>query len=191
MAGTEEVWKLQAERLQAACDALQSRWDAAMKQAKEAAGHEFGLWPLGAVAALSTLKSRCAELEVALSGIVNEVNRRWDDYHHQHTEIGNSKSIAMESLSYWLGRNIKHDPSAVLPAHDREVAAKALEDAARRLKEITEESTEVEYTKDFNSGWDAAIEWLKDFANGEEKLKTADYDGPNTPGWEGGFAENH
>lgn len=39
----------------------------------------------------------------------------------------------------------------------------AMQAAADRLRKIASENTEVEYTRDFNAGWDAAVDWLDDF----------------------------
>ncbi len=47
---------MENDSLKAEVAALRERWDTAMKEAESAAGHEFGLWPMGAAVAIAALR---------------------------------------------------------------------------------------------------------------------------------------
>lgn len=66
---------MENDSLKAEVAALRERWDTAMKEAESAAGHEFGLWPMGAAVAIAALredKARFVRIADALLAAAEE-----------------------------------------------------------------------------------------------------------------------
>jgi hypothetical protein len=61
--------------------------------------------------------------------------------------------------------------SSALAQHDAALTAKVraetLKEAVKKLDRVSGEACDVEYTADFNCGWDAARDWIKELADWE------------------------
>ncbi len=84
--------------LEAENAALKERWEKALSEAREAAGHEFGLWPLGAAASMHMLRAENAALREDKDACQNF-------YEHGRQQIHNTAEALNWLVSLCHGRS--------------------------------------------------------------------------------------
>jgi hypothetical protein len=101
--------------------------------------------------------SRIVALEAALKAVLEILeDTELNPNNYDSTELAMLNNAACEA--YLVTKMALDGGAEALAAHDRALLVKA----AEKLTSIAREPQDVKYTKDFNAGWDAAVDWLRE-----------------------------